>query len=630
MMGQLERRAEAISGEFNSQNVANTLWAFARMGRKPGERMMGQLEQRAEAISGEFNSQEIASTLWAFATMGRKPRERTMELLEGRVEAISGEFNSQEIANTLWAYATMGLKMREQIQGTLQQRAEDIAGDFSSRDICTVFWTLSHHMISIPTSILHQATVMLGYSAIDLKMLAQAVHANPSTTYASQVSIAILIMRVVPSLCAHLTAEDIMFVITCIWESAFFEETIEYMLQILKERWPDTEFDTWATHDICNVKDRCETWGGLTLYRGVVNDFRHALRESEFCTSLFGGRGNAQHFIMNIQATRLNCVGKIVDKVGGLDVIRTQCVCREFNAVLHELKYRGFLDAALRHEVVPGSNNEDALNNCFMTDRQILMHVQEQSLVPTACQQTLASPPTPRPASPKHQGEESNDTVQESVDAACSQPVLPARIGSNDKVLQTALQGRGKRPKDPCPAIGAMPTGVHNKSRTKRSREQISTPIPCPVMEAIPTGRHNKRRAICSQEQISSPGRARGFNERKRQRQNIAKALEREGKKKVINRKRAKDREKREVVKAPRKGKAALSKVGLVKDDREEAKILERVKVFQDNEAKKSAKVTREAERVQQRIEYQLIGAETARIMLQEGTYNIGDMMENG
>jgi hypothetical protein len=149
-------------------------------------------------------------------------------------------------------------------------------------------------------------------------------------------------------------------------------------------------------------------------------------------------------------------------------------------------------------------------------------------------------------------------------------------------------------------------------------------------MEAIPTGRHNKRRAICSQEQISSPGRARGFNERKRQRQNIAKALEREGKKKVINRKRAKDREKREVVKAPRKGKAALSKVGLVKDDREEAKILERVKVFQDNEAKKSAKVTREAERVQQRIEYQLIGAETARIMLQEGTYNIGDMMENG
>ena len=66
-MGQLERRAEAISGAFNSQNVANTLWAFATMGTKPGERMMGQLERRAEAISGEFNSQDVANTLWAIS-----------------------------------------------------------------------------------------------------------------------------------------------------------------------------------------------------------------------------------------------------------------------------------------------------------------------------------------------------------------------------------------------------------------------------------------------------------------------------------------------------------------------------------------------------------------------------------
>jgi hypothetical protein len=57
---------QTISGEFNSQAVANTLWAFV-MGTKPGERMMGQLERRAEAISactGKFNSQDTANTLW--------------------------------------------------------------------------------------------------------------------------------------------------------------------------------------------------------------------------------------------------------------------------------------------------------------------------------------------------------------------------------------------------------------------------------------------------------------------------------------------------------------------------------------------------------------------------------------
>jgi hypothetical protein len=62
-MGQLERWAETISGEFNSQYVVNTLSEFATMGTNPGDRMMGQLERRTETISGEFNSQNVTNTL---------------------------------------------------------------------------------------------------------------------------------------------------------------------------------------------------------------------------------------------------------------------------------------------------------------------------------------------------------------------------------------------------------------------------------------------------------------------------------------------------------------------------------------------------------------------------------------
>jgi hypothetical protein len=47
LMGQPERRAEAIPGEFNSQSIPNTPWAFAKIGTKPGERMM---EHRSHAI----------------------------------------------------------------------------------------------------------------------------------------------------------------------------------------------------------------------------------------------------------------------------------------------------------------------------------------------------------------------------------------------------------------------------------------------------------------------------------------------------------------------------------------------------------------------------------------------------
>jgi hypothetical protein len=54
------------------------------MGTKPGEQMMGHLERRVETIPGEFNSQEVANTMWTFSTMGRKPGERMMGYLERR------------------------------------------------------------------------------------------------------------------------------------------------------------------------------------------------------------------------------------------------------------------------------------------------------------------------------------------------------------------------------------------------------------------------------------------------------------------------------------------------------------------------------------------------------------------
>ena len=57
---------ETISGEFNAQEEAKTMWVNVTKGRKPGERVMGQLERRAEKISGEFDSGHAAK-------MARKP-----------------------------------------------------------------------------------------------------------------------------------------------------------------------------------------------------------------------------------------------------------------------------------------------------------------------------------------------------------------------------------------------------------------------------------------------------------------------------------------------------------------------------------------------------------------------------
>ena len=94
ILQQLERRAETISREFDSQSLPNTLWVYVTMGTKPGEQIMGQLERRAEVISGNFISQNVANTLWAYVTMGINPGDRLMGQLERRTEEVSGEFNS--------------------------------------------------------------------------------------------------------------------------------------------------------------------------------------------------------------------------------------------------------------------------------------------------------------------------------------------------------------------------------------------------------------------------------------------------------------------------------------------------------------------------------------------------------
>jgi hypothetical protein len=121
LLPELERWAEVVAGEFNSQNISNTMWAYVIMGRKPGDRLMGLLEQRAETISGEFNSQEIANTLWSYAKMGRKLGDRLIGLLERRAATISGEFNSTQVQGMKRAYEEMNMKPGDHMSRVIER-----------------------------------------------------------------------------------------------------------------------------------------------------------------------------------------------------------------------------------------------------------------------------------------------------------------------------------------------------------------------------------------------------------------------------------------------------------------------------------------------------------------------------
>ena len=72
-----------------AQGIANTLHIIVKQRyNATGPRLLA-LERRVEAISGEFKSQEVANTLWAFVRMGTKSLERMIEQLEGRYQGSS-------------------------------------------------------------------------------------------------------------------------------------------------------------------------------------------------------------------------------------------------------------------------------------------------------------------------------------------------------------------------------------------------------------------------------------------------------------------------------------------------------------------------------------------------------------
>eukprot|EP00286_Rhodomonas_abbreviata_P000662 CAMPEP_0181289476 /NCGR_PEP_ID=MMETSP1101-20121128/901_1 /TAXON_ID=46948 /ORGANISM="Rhodomonas abbreviata, Strain Caron Lab Isolate" /LENGTH=224 /DNA_ID=CAMNT_0023393697 /DNA_START=464 /DNA_END=1135 /DNA_ORIENTATION=+ len=75
----LTERALQQLEDFKPQNVANTLWALAKMRVEADKRLLRALSLRATASAADFKPQEVANTLWAFATMGVKADKRLLE-----------------------------------------------------------------------------------------------------------------------------------------------------------------------------------------------------------------------------------------------------------------------------------------------------------------------------------------------------------------------------------------------------------------------------------------------------------------------------------------------------------------------------------------------------------------------
>lgn len=65
---------------FNSQNISNTLWAFASLNHHPGPMLLKVLQRELVHKLRQFTPQGIENVLWAFATLGHHPGKPTDHL----------------------------------------------------------------------------------------------------------------------------------------------------------------------------------------------------------------------------------------------------------------------------------------------------------------------------------------------------------------------------------------------------------------------------------------------------------------------------------------------------------------------------------------------------------------------
>ena len=144
----LQQRAATLAsdGDFNPQDSANTLWAFAKLGVPPDGALAAALAWRlVDGAAAAMKPFELSSTTWALAKLhaaGRLPDElATAEVVNALHDAATASvawMNSQASANTLWAFSRLEPPPPPALCDALLRRAEACARDMSAQGVANV------------------------------------------------------------------------------------------------------------------------------------------------------------------------------------------------------------------------------------------------------------------------------------------------------------------------------------------------------------------------------------------------------------------------------------------------------------------------------------------------------------
>ncbi len=128
---------------FNSQELSNSLWAFATLGEKPPASFLSAWTQTATRNISAFNSQDLSNSLWAFATLGEKPPASFLSVWTQTATRNISAFDPQNLSNSLWAFATLGEKPPASFLSAWAEAATRNIPTFNPQDLSNSLWTFA-------------------------------------------------------------------------------------------------------------------------------------------------------------------------------------------------------------------------------------------------------------------------------------------------------------------------------------------------------------------------------------------------------------------------------------------------------------------------------------------------------
>eukprot|EP00980_Cylindrotheca_fusiformis_P023095 scaffold10107_cov87-Cylindrotheca_fusiformis.AAC.2 len=149
LFDEVAKAAILIIGTFNSQHLANTVNAFAKMDHQH-HMLFDEVAIAAIPIINTFNSQGLAITLNAFAKMDHQHPMLFDEVANAAIPIIN-TFNSQHLANTVNAFAKMD-HQHPMLFDVVAKAAIPIIDTFNSQSLANIVNAFAkmdhqHHML---------------------------------------------------------------------------------------------------------------------------------------------------------------------------------------------------------------------------------------------------------------------------------------------------------------------------------------------------------------------------------------------------------------------------------------------------------------------------------------------------